>query len=155
MTHIENLRGIIELGGLTSHNAMTGKSHFKLSNDEVQAGRAAITVPVTGRLLHDYVPLYFGWKTPMVAYNSEHNENMLFLRFSLNVLERGDVVFTDGNARTIGTVFFKYTVIDDLAALDPSAINAVRYRGEPEKNEESRQKSWCQTFFLPLKSWIS
>jgi hypothetical protein len=32
---------------------------------------------------HDYVPLYLGFKTPMAAINQAHNEDLLFLRFSL------------------------------------------------------------------------
>ncbi|MEO7163043.1 MAG: DarT ssDNA thymidine ADP-ribosyltransferase family protein, partial [Bdellovibrionia bacterium] len=69
LTHIHNLSLILDMGELNSHSRMRGRGYFDLSNEDVQAGRAAITVPVTNRPLHDYVPLYFGFKTPMVACN--------------------------------------------------------------------------------------
>jgi hypothetical protein len=61
-------------------------------------GRAAITLPASQRPLHDYVPLYLGFKTPMVAIKQAHNEDLLFLRFSLGVLVTPGSVVCDGNA---------------------------------------------------------
>ncbi len=60
MTHIENLTGIIQVGAIRAYNFMRGQSYRNLSNQDVQQGRAGINVPVSGRPLHDYTPLYFG-----------------------------------------------------------------------------------------------
>jgi hypothetical protein len=79
---------------------MRGQSYRNLANEDVQAGRAAIMVSATQKPLHDYVPLYLGFKTPMVAINQTHNEDLLFLRFSLDILATPGSVVCDGNARS-------------------------------------------------------
>jgi len=149
MTHIDNLSQILAAGGLKSYNAMQGTPYTNLANDDVQSGRAAITIPVSGRRLHDYVPLYFGIKTPMVACNQDKNEKMLFLRISLDILTRLGVVFTDGNARATGRKFFRYTNIDDLSILDVAAINSTKYAGDPLKKRR-KQAEILVPDFLPI-----
>ena len=111
---------------------MAASSYRSLANEDVQTARATIKVPFTNRSLHDYVPLYFGFKTPMVAWNQTQNEHMIFLRFSLDILSQGGVVISDGNARSTATRFFSFTNIDDLAQLDASAINTVKYARDTE-----------------------
>lgn len=132
MTHMNNVPGIIQDGELKSYNSMRGHSYFNLANPDVQAGRATKVVPPTGRPLHEYVPLYFGNRTPMVAVNQGHNEDLVFIRFSLDLLNLGGVVICDGNARAGNTKFRLYTQIEDLAILDSKAINTVKYAGDVE-----------------------
>jgi hypothetical protein len=138
MTHLDNLESILRSDGLKSYNSMRGSFYCNLANEDVQAGRASRTIPVSGRALHDYVPLYFGFKTPMVACNQEHNEDLLFLRFSLDILATPGAIFSDGNARTLATQFFAFNTVDDLAAVDPSAINTVKYGGDEEKKRRKQ-----------------
>jgi len=132
MTHLENLAGIFQAGELRSYNLMRGQSYFNLSNQDVQSGRAQIVIPATGKPLHDYVPLYFGFKTPMVAWNQQHNDALVFLRFSLDILARPGVVVSDGNARAENTRFRLYRGLDDLDFLDSKAIQTVKYAHDAE-----------------------
>jgi len=81
MTHIENLEGIITFKGLQSYSKIKGRSYKDLSNPSVQLGRDAVTVSVSKKPLHDYVPLYFGWKTPMVMVHHNKNEDLIFFDF--------------------------------------------------------------------------
>lgn len=127
MTHLENLSPILHAAAVQSFNKMQGKGYKDLSNPDVQQGRAQIMVPGANRPLHDYVPLYFGFKTPMVAINQDHNPELIFLRVSLDVLARPDIVITDGNARTKGTKFREFHTIEDLKILDVKAIQSVKY----------------------------
>jgi hypothetical protein len=132
MTHIQNLTAILEAGELHSYNRMRGKTYLNLANEDVQAGRAAITINATGRALHDYVPLYFGFKTPMVAANQKHNEDLLFLQFRLDILNLGSIVISDGNARSNATCFRIYSQISDFDSLDIAAIRGVKYAHDTE-----------------------
>ena len=132
MTHLSNVEAIVRAGELHSYNLMRGHTYQNLANEDVQAGRAAKTVPVTGRPLHDYVPLYFGNRTPMVAVNQQYNEELIFIRFSLDLLAQGGVVITDGNARSTTTAFRSFTQLTDLDLVDPKAINTVKYAADPE-----------------------
>lgn len=149
MTHVDNLESILRDGGLKTYNAMRGTSYRNLANDDVQAGRAGKIIPVTGLSLHDYVPLYFGFKTPMVACNQDRNEHLIFFRFSLDVLGYPDVIFSDGNARSGATRFFNFTGLDALSVLDPHAINTVGYGSDGEKKRR-KQAEILIPAFLPF-----
>ena len=133
MTRVENLESIFKAGEIYSHNRMKTKgSHQSISNPDVQAARAKITIPVTGRPLHDYVPLYFGFKTPMVAVNKAIYESLLFILFSLDILETSGVVISDGNARSTQTKFTLFSSIDDLSLLDVQAVLGTKYAADSE-----------------------
>lgn len=140
MTHIQNLPSILEAKELRSYNRMRGQTYLNLSNEDVQAGRAAITIGVSGRPLHDYVPLYLGFKTPMVAVNQKHNEDLIFLQFKLDILVLGGVVISDGNARSHSTQFKIYSQMSDLDILDIAAIRGVKYA----HNEELKRKKQAE-----------
>lgn len=149
MTHIGNLRGILKDGRLKSYNAMRDQSYHSLANESVQQGRAQITVPSTGKALHDYVPLYFGFKTPMVAYNQDRNDEFIFLRVSLDILRLPGVVISDGNARAVGSKFCQFTGIDDLRILDTKAIQTVKYAGD----SELKRKKQAEILIPDFLSW--
>jgi hypothetical protein len=132
MTHMDNLRPILQIGELRSYNFMRGQSYRNLANEDVQSGRAAITVPSSQKPLHDYVPLYLGFKTPMVAINQAHNEDLLFLRFSLDVLATPGAIVCDGSARSNASKFYLFTGPDVFSSLDVTAIRSVKYAKDPE-----------------------
>jgi hypothetical protein len=132
MTHIQNLPSILAAGELCPYNKMRGQTYLNLSNEDVQAGRAAITIAATGRPLHDYVPLYLGFKTPMVAVNQKQNEDLVFLQFRLDILTLPGVVISDGNARSNRTQFRNYTQMSDLDFLDIGAIRGLKYAHDDE-----------------------
>lgn len=132
MTHIENLQLIAQAGELRSYNGMVGAMYINMANDDVQSGRAGIIVPQTGKPLHDYVPLYFGIKTPMAACNQHQNEDFIYLQFSTDLLQTPGTVISDGNARAGATNFREVASLDDFALLDVRAIHSVKYAGDPE-----------------------
>lgn len=137
MTHISNLSDIVA-SGILSHNRMKGLSYFDLSDASVQLGREQKVIPHTSQPLHDFVPIYFGWKTPMVMRHQDKNEEIIFLRFSLNILQMPGAIFSDGNARSHATKFFSFTGIDDLSVLNPKAINDVKWVGDEEKKRQKQ-----------------
>jgi hypothetical protein len=62
LTHINNLRSILEDGGLSAYNALrqTGKHHISAAYEEIQERRNRTVVPCGPcGSLHDYVPFYF------------------------------------------------------------------------------------------------
>ncbi len=135
--HRDNLLGILQ-DGLLCHSAMKNKSYVDISDPSVQLGREHKTIPVTKRNLHDYVPLYFGPKTPLVIKYQDRNEEFLYLRFSLNILQLPGVVFSDGNARSNATKFYMFNALDDLQAVDSTAINAASWAGDDEKKRRKQ-----------------
>jgi hypothetical protein len=127
-----NLILILQAGEIRSYNLMRGQSYHNLTNEDVQAGRAAIVIPKTRKPLHDYVPLYLGFKTPMVAIYQAHNENLLFLRFSLDILAIPGVVVCDGDARSQSSKFYTFTGPDVFSKIDIAAVRTVKYAKDPE-----------------------
>jgi len=139
ITHITNLAGIVT-NGLQSHNLMlvTSQKYFDLSDPSVQLGREQKIIPATGKNLHDYVPLYFGWKPPMLFTHQDKFEEIIYLRFSLNILTTHGAVISDGNARSHGTSFYLFSGFDDLTNLNVKAINDVKWSGDSEKKRQKQ-----------------
>ena len=152
MTDLDNLESILGEGAILSHNEVTKKalSFEDISNESVQCGRANITIPCTNKPLHDYVPLYWGRKTPMVSALRKRNETLLFLMFSTNLLAEYDCVISDGNARSRGTTFKTYTKLSDLDILSPKDINTVKYAYD-EAVKRRKQAELLILNRLPLK----
>lgn len=138
MTHMDNLSAILKAGELRSYNLMRGQDYRSIADEDVQAGRAEITVPVTNKPLHDYVPLYLGFKTPMMAMNQAHNEDLLYLRFSLDILAIPGAVVCDGNARAQASKFYLFDSPDVFTKLDIAAIRTVKYADDPEKKRKKQ-----------------
>jgi len=132
LTHIENLNEILHCGELRSYNLMRGQSYRNLANEDVQAGRAAISIGLSQKPLHDFVPLYLGFKTPMVSINQSHNEDLLYLRFSLDILGISGSFVADGNARSAATKFYSFSGPDIFSKIDVAAIRSVKYANDPE-----------------------
>ena len=152
MTDYENLESILVEDGILSTNQISKKSmtFTDISNESVQCGRGSITVPCSGKPLHDYVPLYWGRKTPMVSVLRDRNDTLLFLMFSTNLLSEYDCVISDGNARTAGTSFRDYSQLSDLDHLTPKDINTAKYASDDEVKRR-KQSELLVLNKLPLK----
>jgi hypothetical protein len=138
MVHRQNLESILTAGAIYSKNRMGTKPFVSIAYESVQELRSKVIVTCSGRQLHDYVPLYFGNRTPMIAALEKQNEDILFLRFSLDILELPGVVLTDGNAASSGTTFHKYTNLNSLEHLDSAAIRSVYYANDDEKKRRKQ-----------------
>lgn len=69
MTHVHNLPAIIRGGGLAATAVLqrAGGQFINVAYSSIQTQRAAKVVPCgPGGCLHDYVPFYFGKKSPML-----------------------------------------------------------------------------------------
>lgn len=76
----------------------------------------------------------------MVAVLSQHNEDLIFLRFSLNILGESGVLFSDGNAASSKTQFFEFIDLDSLSVLDAKAIQTVCYSGDQELKRKKQSE---------------
>jgi hypothetical protein len=152
MTDLENLNSILSNRAIFSHNLInTQRLNFvDISNESVQRGRADIIISCTDKPLHDYVPLYWGKKTPMVSALRTRNETLIFLMFSTNLLAEYDCVITDSNARSSGTRFASYTQLSDLELLKPKDINTAKYAYDDEIKRR-KQSELLVLNKLPLK----
>lgn len=135
LTRIENLDGILREGAILSKTGMAGREFRDISAANVQATRATKRVPCSGRILHDYVPLFVSFKAPMVASLQEQNQRLVYIAFSQCLFQRHPgTIITNGNAASAATVFREFQAIEDLELLDRSIVQkTVGYAGDAEK----------------------
>lgn len=156
MTHIDNLPKIFSEDALISKaEILKRKFQFNdISCAEVQGRRESKIVNNLG--LHEYVPLYFGPKTPMVAANNFQQEKIIFLLFDLTILQTPGCVISDGNAASDRTKFKVFSQLSDLDILNINAIATSKY-GQYTPENEQRRKKQAEVLIpnkLPLKQML-
>lgn len=121
LTSVDNLASIIE-HGLLSHNRAyrEGREPTDISLQSVNDRRGK---------WHDYAPLYFNPKNPML-YRRQYEYNIAIIFFDRNLIFQNGVVFTDGNAAHGATKDFND--IREISKLDWQCIHADRYNTFPD-----------------------
>lgn len=126
-THLDNLESILRNGLLcTNKKELQGISHLEVAYKSIQNRRSAMDVDCGPKgVVHDYVPLYFCKRSPMlysVVYNKFADEHMIiYLVFPISIMDRLPCVFTNIAANTeSGLRFF-----DDPVSLDQVDWTAI------------------------------
>ena len=126
ITPIENLRGILEAGELRAKGALDREDagYVNIAHQTIQDRRAHTPVPCgPGGWLHDYVPFYFGPRSPMLYTIAQGNvegfaggqQSIVYLVSTVQSVQAAELryVFTDGHGIMAITEFY-----DDPAQLD-------------------------------------
>ena len=98
--------------------------------------------PVFGRAIHEYVPLYFRAKNPMLYRRRELQRDLAVLYITLTVVDEPNVLFTDGNAASRQTKF--YDDFDKLSELDLQVLNDDRW-----DHHENGKRRRCAEVLVP------
>ncbi|MBA2664186.1 MAG: DUF4433 domain-containing protein [Bradymonadaceae bacterium] len=156
ITNISNLENILVNGGLWSINQMPATlTPHSSAHASIQLRRAQTKVPLNrGGFLHDYVPFYFGERSPMLYANhtgtvvgSNNGQNsIIYLVSSVQTVASftNDWVFTDGHAIMVPLTSF----FDDLAHLNQIDWKAVRATYWADTNDDPDRKRRKQAEFL-------
>ncbi len=106
MTSLDNLENIL-LHGILSHNSAhaQGLVHNDISMNEVNQRRANKR-PIHNVSLHDYVPLYFNPKNPMLFKRKDIQDKLVILGVNRSLIYHPLSIFSDGNAASNDTMFF-------------------------------------------------
>lgn len=141
-THLENLEGVIKNGFLSYNRQLeAGLTHYSIAASSIQARRSMKNVPCgPGGVIHDYVPLYFGTRSPMLlAQINAKNVDQPYLAhfaFPIDLVTRPNVVFTDAAANAgVSPRFFTDPV--HLDELNWPAIDSTRW-GTPDDEKSAR-----------------
>ncbi|MFH1740985.1 MAG: DUF4433 domain-containing protein, partial [bacterium] len=126
ITHIDNLREMLQVGGLYSDNERIRKGFdpISIAHDHIKQRRARKMVRIQpGGTVADYVPFYFAPRSPMLYaihrgtvedYKGGQNSVLHLVSTAEDVArQQSQFVFTDGHADMALSQFF-----DDLRALD-------------------------------------
>lgn len=163
LTHGGNLESIINNGGLWSKNHRPAEVNLSvdISHGNIQERRARKLVPCEPRgNLHDYVPFYFGARSPMlyvnhaggVSSNPHGQRALIYLVASAEeTAAAGErFVFTDGHAEMGLAAFFDD--LSELNQLDWEAIHAQRWTDTPDEPTRRfhKQAEFLVHRFFPL-----
>jgi hypothetical protein len=120
LTHFNNLKNILDFG-LLSRNELSWDIEFKdIADIEVLSRRR--NKKIFGKNLFDFVSLYFKPNNPMLYKRKEIQDEIIILAIDGNVLLNNDTIFSDGNASSSSTNFYKG--MENLQRIDWKVINA-------------------------------
>lgn len=107
-THLRNLKSILSMGILSHNTAHSrGLVNEDISNQQVNDRRNRIVREMGGNI-HDFTPLYFNPRNPMLYYlcKQKRKEDLALLRINPHILLEDNVCYSDGNAAARATRFY-------------------------------------------------
>ena len=113
MTEVSNLENIFK-HGLLSHNEAHSKglNQTDIALPEVNQLRAGKT-PIYGISLHEFVPMYFNPRNPMLFLRKDLENRIVIIAIDRRAIYQDKSMFSDGNAANKPTRFY-----NDLSDLD-------------------------------------
>lgn len=151
LIHVDNLYIYLRRGGVYAANftPQDNLTYRTIYNVEIQQKRRAIRIPCgQGGVIHDYVPFYFGYLSPMllqlktgrVAGYAEGQEPLIYLVSTVQaVRDAGEgFVFSDGHGLATFTAW--YDTLDDLDQVDWDMINQQYWADNMEDPDRQRRK---------------
>lgn len=156
-THVDNLDTIIRRGGIHAPNHVPddGLTYRFCHSDEVQSARAEVPIHLgPGGTIHDYVPFYFGYLSPMmlnlktgrVDGYSEGQEPLIYLVSSAQAVEEADIKFVYSDGHGLATFTEWFDDLDKLDAVDWTVVN-LRYWTD-NINDMDRQRKKQAEFLV-------
>lgn len=129
ITHKENLGNILKYGLLSNDESRQGLNIVDIADNEVNSRRSAIE-PINNSSLHEYVPLYFNPRNPMLYKRIDIQHDIIIIALDSYLFFNRGRIFTDGNAAANKTLF--YDDIRDLNQLDWKCINSEFWSEFPD-----------------------
>jgi hypothetical protein len=149
--HLENLPVYLARGGLHTPNTTpeNGLAYKTIHNLEIQQCRRVIPIPCgPGGVIHDYVPFYFGYLSPMllqlhtgrVEGYGEGQQPIIYLVTTVQqVVESGaKFVFSDGHGIARFTEWFDN--LDDLDKVDWNMVYQRYWADNVDDLDRQRRK---------------
>ncbi len=156
-THVDNLDTIIRRDGIHAPNHVPddGLTYRFCHSAEVQSARAEVPIHLgPGGTIHDYVPFYFGYLSPMmlnlktgrVEGYSEGQEPLIYLVSSAQAIEEARIKFVYSDGHGLATFTDWFDDLDKLDAVDWTVVN-LRYWTD-NINDMDRQRKKQAEFLV-------
>lgn len=151
IVHVDCLPTLLQRGGLhgANHGPADGLPYRTIHNVEIQGVRHIRNLPCgPGGTLHDYVPFYFGYLSPMLlqlktgrvtGYN-EGQEPLVYLKTTVQAVEQAGLgfVFSDGHGIAAFTSW--YADSSRLNEVDWTMVYERYWRDEVSDMDRQRRK---------------
>lgn len=147
ITDWRNLEHILRYGIYATNHVQNPQEDYRFIGDPDLTGRRAAfpAKPPASGVLGDYVPFYFGRRSPMLftlvrkGWAQERDVVYLLVKIQDIIAAGCEFCFTDGQANTDLTNF--YVNPGDLDQLDRTAIEATFWRKTDDDPDRTRRKS--------------
>lgn len=160
MTHVHNLPAIIRRGGLAATAVLqrAGGQFTNIAYSSIQTQRAAKVVPCgPGGCLHDYVPFYFGKKSPMLFTINKGNvpcdggqDALVHLVSTAQAVEDEGLGFAFADGHGIMNFSNFYDDLNDLDEVDWDVMAATYWHDTADHPDRKRRR---QAEFLVHKEF--
>lgn len=151
MTHIENIPHVLQYG-ITHRNSQSANSSFVPIGDNSLINRRTTHILNNGTFLGDYIPFYFGTRSPMLyviqrGFNGvikTNPENIIYCVTSIAKIIDSEInfLFTDGHAiDSFSTEYSKAQIENIDNILDYNAINANVWIDENDLDKKRRKEA--------------
>lgn len=151
MTHIDNISHMIRYGITHRSSQNANKEFVSIGDTSLISTRNSFHLN-NGRCIGDYIPFYFGRRTPMLyviqnGYNSASHtapEDIVYCASSVQqIIDLGlDFVFTDGHAvDRLTEQYSKSDVAKIIKVLDWKAIHAKYWKDDDDLDKKRRKEA--------------
>lgn len=125
---VKAIRAMRERRGLSVNKAAPLIGTNKSTLTALENGRIDLSSEWIDRILKAY---------RLSFVNQDRNEEIIFLRYSADILLKHDCYLTNGNAFDAKTRFCKFTQLDDIKIVDAKGVNAWYFN---KSDEDKRLK---------------
>lgn len=150
MTHIENIPHILQFG-ITHYTSINTNPNFKPIGDSSLISTRNNYTLTNGRLLGEYIPFYFGARTPMLyviqkgfnLVSPTPAENIVYCISSIQkVIDNNlEFIFTDGHAVNGFSTQYTVTNINDIdTIIDWKAVRSQYWSDDGNDLDKKRRK---------------
>ncbi len=151
MTHIDNIPHILEYGISHRNSEQSNPNYRPIGDNSLISTRDSFLLP-NGVLLGEYIPFYFGLRTPILyviqnGYNGVealHPEKIVYCVSSIQKIMDSNIgfVYTDGHATDGFTNFyFPKDIVDIEQQVDFEAVNKKFWKNENDLDLKRRKEA--------------
>lgn len=148
MVHIDNLR-IILRDGMYAPNVRKYPEYVNIGDESLIEQRNVFTIPIApGGVLADYVPFYFGGRSPMLlniktgyrGIKQRDQREIVYVCTHIETVAQScpEYCFTDGHAKDRLTAYFNN--LDDLDKVDWRAVDLTYWTSTEDEPDNMRRK---------------
>jgi hypothetical protein len=149
--HVENLATLIRRGGLHLPNTMPadGLPYRTIHDTSVQGARANVRIDCgPGGTIHDYVPFYFGYLSPMmlklktgkVAGYTEGQLPLIYLVTTAQAIAEAAIPFAFSNGHGLAAFTDWFDNLDRLDEVDWQMVNQRYWTDNVNDMDRQRKK---------------
>ena len=149
--HVDNLEVILRREGLhaPNHTPDDDETFRTIHNTEIQEKRKQRTIPCgPGGVIHDYVPFYFGYLSPMllqlktgqVAGYDEGQEPLIYLVSTAQAVDDSGAGFVFSNGHGIAAFTDWYDNLDQLDQVDWDTVYLRYWTSNIDDMDRKRKK---------------